>query len=125
MGSTSNETEIAGRSLRKRKKHVNAHKLIDEPDDQDLDNGDLPAESLSNSVVNEDNSDEEFQLEDESQMKKVWKKSKQPTGDKEKPLRKRKKDTEASDQAAKAAPKKFSHSTRRRRGNHSFWTGSY
>ncbi|XP_071921012.1 uncharacterized protein [Coffea arabica] len=88
----------------------------DESEDEDLEDRDLPAESLSNSVLNEDdNTDEEFQLEDDSQTKKSQKKCKKPTFDKEKPARKRKKDTEASEQAVKAAPKKFSHSTRRRR----------
>ncbi|XP_071922141.1 uncharacterized protein [Coffea arabica] len=116
LASKSSETNVGGRSLRRRTKRKNAHNLVDESEDEDLEDRDLPAESLSNSVLNEDdNTDEEFQLEDDSQTKKSQKKSKKPTFDKEKPARKRKKDTEASEQAVKAAPKKFSHSTRRRR----------
>ncbi|KAL3523145.1 hypothetical protein ACH5RR_015979 [Cinchona calisaya] len=116
MASTSSETEIACISPGKCKKHVNAHKLVDDPDDEYLDNGDCPADSHSNSVVNEDdNRGKEFQLEDESQTKKVQKKSKKYVDDKGRSVRKRKKDTEASEKAAKAALKKFSHSIRRRR----------
>ncbi|KAL3520331.1 hypothetical protein ACH5RR_018480 [Cinchona calisaya] len=116
MVSTSSETNIGGRSLRNRTKHNNAHKLMDEFEDEDLEGGDLPAEPLSNSFINEDaDSDEEFRLEDESQTKGVRKKFNNSAVDKEKPVRKRKKNTEASDTAAKTAPKKFSHSTRRRR----------
>lgn len=123
--STSKETAGAGRSLRKRKKPINTHKLVDESDNEGLEDGDVPTESLNNSSVNEDDITEEgFQLEDEPQKKKVRNKSKKSEGDKEKPIRKRKKDTEASEQAAKAAPKKFSHSSRRRKGSYNLSTES-
>ncbi|CAI9097040.1 OLC1v1033336C1 [Oldenlandia corymbosa var. corymbosa] len=113
--STSNETTVAGRVLRKRKKQINAHELIDEPEDEGLNDTDLHAESLSFSIVNEDDgTDEELQMDSEPQKKNLRNKSKKVEGEKEKPVRRRKKDIESSGKA-KPAAKRFSHSTQRRK----------
>lgn len=103
--------------LRKRQNNNNVYQLRDESEDEVVADGDLPSSSPSVfAAKGNKNDDQEYQPENESLTKKV-KKSKKTPGDKEKPVRKQKKDNETSDQTAKAAPKKFLHSTRRRRGS--------
>ncbi|KAL2497974.1 transcription factor TFIIIB component B''-like [Abeliophyllum distichum] len=114
--STSGQENEAGRSLRPRKNIRNVFQLVDEFDDEVHGDGEFPAECPSSLVIGEDNiADKEIQVENESQTKKVKKNSMKPIGDKEKPAGKRKKAKEASDQAAKSKPKKFSHSTLKQR----------
>ncbi|KAL2513564.1 uncharacterized protein Fot_27535 [Forsythia ovata] len=106
----------AGRSLRPRKNKTNVFQLVDEFDDEVHRDGEFSAECPSGSVIGEDDiADEEFYVENESQTIKVNRNSVKSIGDKEKPAGKRKKAKEASDQAANSNPKKFSHSTLKRR----------
>lgn len=104
--------------MRPRKNKRNLFQLVDEFDDEFHVDGEFPAECPSSSVAGEDNiSDKKFQVENESQRKKVKRNSVKPISDKEKPAGKQKKPNETLDQAAKLKPKKFSHSTlKRRRG---------
>ncbi|XP_022886533.1 uncharacterized protein LOC111402454 isoform X1 [Olea europaea var. sylvestris] len=114
--STSGQENEAGRSLRPRKNKRNLFQLVDEFDDEFHVDGEFPAECPSSSVAGEDNiSDKKFQVENESQRKKVKRNSVKPISDKEKPAGKQKKPNETLDQAAKLKPKKFSHSTLKRR----------
>ncbi|KAL0317244.1 UNVERIFIED_CONTAM: Transcription factor TFIIIB component B'' [Sesamum angustifolium] len=106
--STSSQENEIGRSLRPRKSKTNFCELGDEAEDEVRAGEEFSEEFPVNSAAEEETvNNEEFQVESDSQMKKAKQKS-------EKPARKRKKETEASDKDAK--PKKFSHSTRRRRG---------
>ncbi|KAL0427929.1 UNVERIFIED_CONTAM: hypothetical protein Slati_2967700 [Sesamum latifolium] len=106
--STSSQENEMGRSLRPRKSKTNFYELGDEAEDEVRASEEFSEECPVNSAAEEETvNNEEFQVESDSQMKKVKQKS-------EKPVRKRKKETESSDKDAK--PKKFSHSTRRRRG---------
>ncbi|XP_011093303.1 transcription factor TFIIIB component B''-like isoform X1 [Sesamum indicum] len=104
--STSCQENEMGRSLRPRKSKTNFCELGDEVEDVVRASEEFSEECPVNSAAEEETvNNEEFQVESDSQMKKVKQKF-------EKPVRKRK-ETEASDKDAK--PKKFSHSTRRRR----------
>ncbi|KAM7493909.1 hypothetical protein LguiB_028518 [Lonicera macranthoides] len=107
-------TEVeADTSMEHRRKSINECRLVDESEDEEVPNdGELPADCLGG--LNEDNNDVENRAENESPNKRARRKSKKPVAEKEKPVRKRKKANEASDQSKKA-PKKFSHSTRRNR----------
>ncbi|KAI3458869.1 hypothetical protein Pfo_015532 [Paulownia fortunei] len=116
--STSSQENETGRSLRPRKSKTNFCELVDEDEDEDevLASGEFSHECPLSSAIEEENiNNEEFQVENESQMKKVKRKSKKTDDDEEKPAKKQKKAKEASDQDARAKLKKFSHSTRRRR----------
>ncbi|CAI9755051.1 unnamed protein product [Fraxinus pennsylvanica] len=114
--STSGQKNEAGRSLRPRKIKRNLFQLVDEFDDEFHVDGEFPAECPSSSVAGEDNiSGKKFQVENESQTKKVKRNSVKPLGDKEKPAGKWKKAKETSDQPAKSKPKMLSHSTLKRR----------
>ncbi|KAL0299060.1 UNVERIFIED_CONTAM: hypothetical protein Sradi_6565800, partial [Sesamum radiatum] len=105
--STFSQENEMGRSLRPRKSKTNFCELGDEAEDEVRAGEEFSEEFPVNSAAEEETvNNEEFQVESDSQMKKAKQKS-------EKPARKRKKETEASDKDAK--PKKFSHSTRRRR----------
>ncbi|PIN08722.1 hypothetical protein CDL12_18698 [Handroanthus impetiginosus] len=113
--STPHQENETGRTLRPRKSKTNFCEL-DEAEEEVLANGEFSEECPLESALEEENiNNEEFQVESESQMRKVKWKSQKTDDDKEKPARKRKKAKEASDQDAGAKPKKFSHSTRRRR----------
>ncbi|CAI9764785.1 unnamed protein product [Fraxinus pennsylvanica] len=113
---TSVQENEAGRSLRPRKNKRNVFRLVDEFDDEVPGDWKFPAECPNSSVVGEENiAGKEFQVENESQTKKAKRNSVKPTGDKEKPAGKPKTAKETSDQAAKPKPKKFSHSTLKRR----------
>ncbi|KAK4711528.1 hypothetical protein R3W88_006041 [Solanum pinnatisectum] len=101
------------RSLRSRRKSVNASRLVDESDEDVIGDGEHVPELPIDSVTI--GNDEEFLVENDSQGKKVQKKSKKTVTKEGKRVRKSKKTAEASDQAANKKPKKFSHSTRRKR----------
>lgn len=101
------------RSLRSRRKSVNASRLVDEFDEDVIGDGEYVPEHPNDSVTI--GNDEEFLVENDSQGKKVQKKSKKTVTKEGKRVRKSKKTAEASDQAANKKPKKFSHSTRQKR----------
>ncbi|CAA0814331.1 Homeodomain-like superfamily protein [Striga hermonthica] len=104
----------SGRSLRPRKNKINFCELVDE--DEGLHSVELSEECLVSSPTEEENNnEEEVQAESELKMKKSKSESGKTNDDKEKPAKKRKKAKEASDQDTGAKPKKFSHSTRRKR----------
>ncbi|KAK6136021.1 hypothetical protein DH2020_030231 [Rehmannia glutinosa] len=114
--SPSSQENETGRSLRPRKNKTNFCQLVDEDEDEVLASVELSEEfPLSLAREEENINNEEFQVESESQKKKLKRKSEKANDGKEKPARNRKKAKEASDQDAGAKPKKFSHSTRRRR----------
>ncbi|CAK9154361.1 unnamed protein product [Ilex paraguariensis] len=113
--STLGQEGEAGKSIRQRRKRINAFELIDEPEDEALDDVEFAAGDLAGSVINENDDDDEYQKENESQNKKVRRKSKKNVSETEKPSQKRKMDGEESDKSAKEPRKKFSHSTRRSR----------
>ncbi|KAL3345689.1 hypothetical protein AABB24_024573 [Solanum stoloniferum] len=100
------------RSLRSRRKSVNASRLVDESDEDVIGDGEYVPEHPNDSVTI--GNDEEFLVENDSQGKKVQKKSKKTVTKEGKRVRKSKKTAEASDQAANKK-KKFSHSTRQKR----------
>ncbi|GER51368.1 transcription factor tfiiib component [Striga asiatica] len=104
----------SGRSLRPRKNKINFCELVDE--DEGLHSVELSEECpVSSPTEEENNNEEEVQAESELKTKKSKSESGKTYDEKEKPARKRKKAKEASDQDAGAKPKKFSHSTRRKR----------
>ncbi|KAK2665381.1 hypothetical protein Ddye_003955 [Dipteronia dyeriana] len=88
--------------------------LVDEPDDEAHDYGSYSTEPPVSSV-GEDESNIDGLKVDSKTKKKAPRKSKKPVTENEKPVRKRKKAKEASDQSTREAPKKFPHSTRRKR----------
>ncbi|KAK4347657.1 hypothetical protein RND71_033996 [Anisodus tanguticus] len=104
------------RSLRSRRKCVNANRLVDESEEEVIDDGEYVPEHPNDSVTNgNDDNDEDFLVENDSQGKTVQKKSKKTVTKEGKRVRKCKKTAEASDQPANKKPKKFSHSTRQKR----------
>ncbi|KAK4834747.1 hypothetical protein QYF36_000132 [Acer negundo] len=88
--------------------------LVDEPDDEAHDYGSYSAEPPV-STVGEDESNIDGLKVDSKTKKKAPRKSKKPVTENEKPVRKRKKAKEASDQSTIEAPKKFPHSSRRKK----------
>lgn len=110
------EEKKESRSLRSRRKSVNANRLVDESEEEVIDDGEYVPEHPNDSVTNgNDDNDADFLVENDSQGEKVQKKSKKTVTKEGKRARKSKKTTEASDQAANKKPKKFSHSTRQKR----------
>ncbi|XP_055803373.1 uncharacterized protein LOC129872404 isoform X2 [Solanum dulcamara] len=101
------------RSLRSRRKSVNAYRLVDECDEDVIGDGEYVPEHPNDSVTN--GNDEDFLVENDSQGTKVQKNSKKTVTKEGKRVRKSKRTAEASDQAANKKPKKFSHSTRQKR----------
>ncbi|KAL1557738.1 hypothetical protein AAHA92_08284 [Salvia divinorum] len=113
---SSQENGAAGRSLRSKKRDTSVGKLVDEEGDETLASGQLSEEQPFSSVIDEQNTNsEQPQVENGSQKKNSKRKLKKTENDKEKPPRKSKKAKEASEQETCAKPKKFSHSTRRKR----------
>ncbi|XP_075523785.1 uncharacterized protein LOC142556264 isoform X2 [Primulina tabacum] len=113
---TSTRENEPGRSLRPRKPKMNVCELADESEDEILAGWVSSDECLGSSVLEEGNiNNEEYQEDSEFLTKKVKRKSKKQDGDGEKTARKRKISKGASQQDADAKPKKFSHSTRRRK----------
>ncbi|KAK1368077.1 Transcription factor TFIIIB component B [Heracleum sosnowskyi] len=115
LPSTSGLEEKRGRSSKRRGKQKLLLQLVDEPEEQDLETGQVTAEYPEGSAVNEDNhTDKDYQLEEDRPNKRARGKSKKSVAEKGKTVRKRKKANEASEQSNKKLTKKFSHSTRRR-----------
>lgn len=113
--STSGGEEKRGRSSKRRGKQKHVLQLVDQPEEQDLETGQVTAEYPEGSSVNEANhTDKDYQLGDDRPNKKARGKSKKSVAEKGKTVRKRKKANEASEQSNKKLKKKFSHSTRRR-----------
>ncbi|KAJ0077619.1 hypothetical protein Patl1_36484 [Pistacia atlantica] len=118
LSQRSNESSLVSeehkgdKSSMKLRKRVAAPQLVDEPDDETHDS--FTAEPLS-SNVDEDVGNNGSRVESKAQKKRAPRKSKKPVPENEKPVRKRKKSNEESDQSTKEPPKKFSHSTRRNR----------
>ncbi|KAL7147142.1 hypothetical protein ABFS83_06G088300 [Erythranthe nasuta] len=111
--STSNQENETDRLLRPRKNKTNFCELVDEDEDEVLASGDFSEEFHPSSVIEEGNiNNEEFQVENEQQMKKGKRKSDKT--DDGKPPRKRKTAKEATNQDVGAKRKRFPHSTRRR-----------
>ncbi|CAI9095582.1 OLC1v1031570C1 [Oldenlandia corymbosa var. corymbosa] len=115
QASKSNETIVACRVLRERRRPLNGHKLMDDSEGEEgLESADLPAESLYNPIVNEgDMTNEEIRLDDKPQKRKSP--DKRFETEKEKPVRKRRKNNTKSLDAAKPGPKRFPHSSQRRK----------
>ncbi|XP_047974134.1 transcription factor TFIIIB component B'' [Salvia hispanica] len=112
----SEETGAAGRSVRSKKRDTSVGKLVDEEGDETLASGQLSEEHPFSSAIDEQNiNSEQPQVENGSQKKNSKRKLKKTENDKEKPPRKSKKAKEAPEQETCTKPKKFSHSTRRRR----------
>lgn len=89
---------------------------MDEEGDETLASGQLSEEHPFSSAIDEQNiNSEQPQVENGSQKKNSKRKLKKTENDKEKPPRKSKKAKEAPEQETCTKPKKFSHSTRRRR----------
>ncbi|KAG6383630.1 hypothetical protein SASPL_156606 [Salvia splendens] len=112
----SEETGAAGRSVRSKKRDTSVSKLVDEEGDETLSSGQVFEEHPFSSAIDEQNiNGEQPQVENGSQKKNSKRKLKKTENDKEKPPRKSKKAKEAPEQETCTKPKKFSHSTRRRR----------
>ncbi|KAL5788651.1 hypothetical protein ACOSP7_005600 [Xanthoceras sorbifolium] len=97
------------------KKPVAVPELVDEPDDEAHENGSFDAEPPVSTVGEDESSIDGRKVDSKSKKKKAPRKSKKSDTENEKPVRKRKKANEASDKSTKEGPKKFSHSTRRKR----------
>ncbi|XVE98959.1 hypothetical protein REPUB_Repub03eG0154400 [Reevesia pubescens] len=109
------------------KKQVTSPQIVDDPEDGTCNGDGLAAGAPISSAIDEDKDDDdndEYNVESEFPKRRTSRRSKKPVTENEKPLRKRnianeaqkhKKANEASDQPEKERPKKFSHSTRRKR----------
>ncbi|KAL6346706.1 hypothetical protein AAG906_002822 [Vitis piasezkii] len=101
--STAGDKNETGKSSRRLRKRIVTHELVDESEDEARDNGAKPAEPPINSVADEDrNRDDENKVENLSRKKRAPRKSMKSVAENEKP-------------STKEPPKKFSHSTRRKR----------
>ncbi|XP_051143247.1 uncharacterized protein LOC127259731 isoform X2 [Andrographis paniculata] len=112
---TSGEGNEMRRSLRPRKNTGNLCELVDEADEEVLTGGEISDEIPINAAVEDEYVDEESQLENESHNKKIKRKPKRSLNGKEKSAGKRKKAEEVTDKGPVSKPKRFPHSTRRRR----------
>lgn len=112
-----------GKSSRQLRKKIAVPELLDEPDDEVHKNGSFTAEPPSSTVDEDEGAVDGSKVQNASRNKRAPRKSKKPVTENEKPVRKRKKTNEASDKSNEDPPKKFSHSTRRKRrtGNCHFW----
>uniref|UniRef100_F6I0M5 Myb-like domain-containing protein n=1 Tax=Vitis vinifera TaxID=29760 RepID=F6I0M5_VITVI len=114
--STAVDKNETGKSSRRLRKRILTHELVDESEDEARDNGAKPAEPPINSVADEDrNRDDECKVKNLSRKKRAPRKSMKSVAENEKPVRKRKNANETGDKSTKEPPKKFSHSTRRKR----------
>lgn len=114
--STAGDKNETGKSSRRLRKRIPTRELVDESEDEARDNGAKPAEPPINSVADEDrNRDDECKVENLSRKKRAPRKSMKSVAENEKPVRKRKNANETGDKSTKEPPKKFSHSTRRKR----------
>ncbi|KAL9418157.1 hypothetical protein AB3S75_041053 [Citrus x aurantiifolia] len=107
------ETEV-GKLLRQLRKGVVVPELVDEPDNEARNDGSFSAGPPSNAVVEDEGDVGGNSAEKTSEKKRAPRKSKETVSENGKTVRKRKKANEASD-TDKNPPKKFSHSTRRKR----------
>lgn len=107
------ETEV-GKLLRQLRKGVVVPELVDEPDNEARNDGSFSAEPPSNAVDEDEGDVGGNSAEKTSEKKRAPRKSKETVSENGKTVRKRKKANEASD-TDKNTPKKFSHSTRRKR----------
>ncbi|KAJ4834420.1 hypothetical protein Tsubulata_036050 [Turnera subulata] len=123
QSSEAGEMNDGGKSSRQLRKRAPAPRLVDEPEDEDHDNGgtESPSSRVANDedydyepVVDEGGDDDEHRGQS-APKKRASKKSKKPVADKERTVRKRKKANDAAEQTTQERPKKFSHSTRRNR----------
>lgn len=96
--------------LRPRRKCNNDRQSVDESKDEEP--NELSADPSEHLI--DHNADKELQVDNKTQEKKLRKGSKKPVVEKEKPVRKRKKAGEATNQAT-GTSKKFPHSTRQRK----------
>ncbi|KAL6970523.1 hypothetical protein U1Q18_030221 [Sarracenia purpurea var. burkii] len=115
--SISGHENEACRSTRQLRKRINACELVDESEDEDHGDGNFTNESSSSlfdDLGEDGNDDGEDQVSSETQKRRGPRKSNKAAPQKEKPIRKRKKADEVPE-ATKRPPKKFSHSTRRKR----------
>ncbi|KZV14254.1 transcription factor TFIIIB component B'' [Dorcoceras hygrometricum] len=113
---TSTRENEPGRFLRPRKPKKIICELVDEAEDEILVGRVSTDECPGGSALEEDSiNSEEYQVDSEIPKEKVKRKSKKEEGDKEKTTRKRKATKGVSEQDVDAKPKKFSHSTRRRK----------
>ncbi|RVW48235.1 hypothetical protein CK203_069617 [Vitis vinifera] len=114
--STAGDKNETGKSSRRLRKRILTHELVGESEDEARDNGAKPAEPPINSVADEDrNRDDECKVKNLSRKKRAPRKSMKSVAENEKPVRKRKNANETGDKSTKEPPKKFSHSTRRKR----------
>ncbi|PON65136.1 Octamer-binding transcription factor [Parasponia andersonii] len=101
----------SSRQLRKR-----LRQLVDESVDEDQDiNGSFCDPPGTSNRDEEEDSDEEYRVDNTSRKKKAARKVNELAPGNEKPVRKRKSAKEASDELTNKPPRKFSHSTRRRK----------
>ncbi|KAL8107500.1 uncharacterized protein LOC141672986 isoform X1 [Apium graveolens] len=113
--STSGGEEKHGRSSKRRGKQKHVLQLVGQPEEQDLETGQVTDEYPKGSSVNEANhTDKDYLVGDDRPNKKARGRSKKSAAEKGETVRKSKKATEASEQSNKKLKKKFSHSTRRR-----------
>ncbi|XP_028101424.1 uncharacterized protein LOC114300763 isoform X1 [Camellia sinensis] len=114
--SISGQENEAGRSMRQLRKRTNACRLVDESEDEASDDENYTNECSSDSLIDEnDNDDGINQDAKKTRNTRVPRKSNKSASQKEKPVRKHKKVKEVPDQTTREPPKKFSHSTRRKR----------
>ncbi|KAM7509298.1 hypothetical protein LguiA_019751 [Lonicera macranthoides] len=81
-----------------RRKSINECRLVDESEDEEVPNDGEPPPDCPDGLI-EDSNDVENRAENEAPKKRARKNSKKPVAEKEKPVRKRKKANEASDQS--------------------------
>ncbi|XP_062076802.1 uncharacterized protein LOC133781749 [Humulus lupulus] len=107
--------DIEGRESSKQQRE-DLRQLSDDPVDEvhDLSGSVCDPPCTSNRDEEEDN-DEEYRVDSTSKKKKATRKVKEPVPGKEKPVRKRKSSKQASEEQTKEPPKKFPHSTRRKK----------
>ncbi|XWS16753.1 hypothetical protein CRYUN_Cryun33cG0005800 [Craigia yunnanensis] len=125
---TVDEGNENGKATKQLRQPVNCPRIVDRPEDGTCnDDGiasELPCSSAIDVDKDDDNGDDEYNAESAYPKRGITTRSKKPVNESEKPLRrhkivneaqKHKKVNEASDQPAKERPKKFSHTTRRKR----------
>ncbi|XVF77867.1 hypothetical protein PTKIN_Ptkin14bG0081800 [Pterospermum kingtungense] len=122
--STGDEENGNGKATRQLRKQVTGPQIVDDPEDGTCNDDGLAAELPSSSAIDDENDDDDYNLESSISKRRTSTRSKKPVTENGKPPGKRKtangaqkhkKANEASNQPAEERPKKFSHSTRRKR----------
>ncbi|XAR62522.1 hypothetical protein NMG60_11017308 [Bertholletia excelsa] len=113
--SISGQDNEASRSTRQLRKRINASKLVHESEDEAYEDENFTNECPSDSLIDEDDIDYVDQVANETQSRRMSKKPKRSAPQKEKSIPKHKKENEVPYEAPKEHPKKFSHSSRRKR----------